>query len=567
MKTIINRKKTEAIIFFSLGIVCFAVHGRWLSHIGIGAEQYWILQSLHKSLFGGFVYGDDQSRLFMSSLFHLAYIFFGTSYQAILILNVLLTLITSFLVYLVLRTLSFDTYYGVIAALLVVLSGGDTSTRLFSMLVVKQIVICALVLILISLLIINKNRITLLQKIIVLIASTIGSYTYEVFIGFLFVLLTYLFIVFRDKNIKSYIFYASLPGGLALYQIVSRYIFEDRTSYQSQKFVIPDGQRIFESSLTYLGGSLAPWTWDKNGFRQVFAQCELLIDKTIGNVPILLSIVLTLTVAYFLIFKQINKTTLKMLKNDYRYIFLFASLIAGSYIPYFFVSDGNSNWRTQLLGQPLVIILLMFLIRFSVSYSQSFRYLIGMCFSSYFFIWSFFGITSLQTDNLYFAKYWADHSVFFNSVVSFVPSFMPNTQILVVDVPSENSYCPGAPRDPFEDKYWFQAGLHSYYPESYDPKSSKLVGTYTHKSLDETYKDISLINGQTALKLGDNQGFIPTSNLLLLEFHEGKAKVIGSLIDRDGAAVSDYRPQILISRSSFRPQNTNLNIPILEIFR
>lgn len=561
------QKRTEILVLAALGIICFLVHARWITSTGIGGEQYWIIQNLHKSFFGGFFYTDDQSRILMSLVFHLVYIFFGTSYQAILIVNILLTFLISVLVYSIMKALSFPTFYGAIAGLLVVLSGGDTSTRLFSMLVVKQIVVCALVLIFISLLIIRQVKISVLQKIVVITASLIGSYTYEVFLGFLFALLAYLFVFYRNEQINQFIFYAFIPGALALYQIVSRYIFENRTSYQSQKFLIPDGYRVFESAQTYLQGGLAPWTWSRNGLRQVFVECQSLINNTIGGFPLVLSIALSLIVIFALTFRLSSQKINENLTNEHRSIFLFVSLIVAAYAPYFFVTDGNSNWRTQLLGQPLVIILIMFVLRFLINKNKLLQYTAAICFAIYFFIWSLFGVTSLQTDNLYLAKYWADHSVFFNSLVKSVPGFSANTQILVVNVPVGYKYCPGVSRDPFEDEYWFQAALHSYYPETYDPKNSKLVGTYSHKTLNETFADVSKVNGQTVLKIDNEQGFIPVSNLLLLEFKDGVPNVVNSLIDRNGLAVLDYRPQALITKSLMSSRNSNLDIPILEILR
>jgi hypothetical protein len=348
---------------------------------------------------------------------------------------------------------------------------------------------------------------------------------------------------------------------------VNRYFFENIQSYQSQKFIIPDANRLMQSTKTYLQGSLLPWTWNNGGYRQVFAKCQSLIDNTIGVRPLILSLLIVLAFLIFLILIRQTGKEFTNVKEDNRNILLFIFLLLGAYVPYFFVSDGNSNWRTQLLGQPFVIILLVFILRTSLNGYQVFKYIAIPFFTVYLFSWSYFGVTSLQTDNLYFAKYWADHSIFFNSLVDSVPSFSDDAIILVVNVPSGSSYCPGLARDPFEDSYWFQAGIHSYYPKSYDPKVAKQVGFYSHKTLQEISGEISKVNDNRVMNLIDEKTLIPMSKLIVLEYRDKKVKLVEQIASSNGDLVSDYLPRNLIKLDELDTNRPNLDIPVLEIFR
>lgn len=561
-------RKSPTIIVYAIGLIFvnLVAHGRWLNYVGIGAEQYWIIQNLHKSFFGGFLYS-DQSRPFLSLIFHLIFLFFGTSYQAVLYVNILLTVVIALQVYYVLKKMIFNDFYSLLAALLVVLSAGDTSTQLFSMLVVKQIVICSLGLVLVFLSVKKNSTISFFHKIQIVLYSLIGSYTYEVFIALVLVLVFYIILFENFKATKVYIGYVSGPVVIAIFQIVSRYFFEDSQSYQSQKFIIPDSNRIIQSTGTYIQGSLVPWTWVNGGFRQVFAECQSLIDSTIGIWPWLLSLSLTLAsvILYIFKFQKSNKTS--QIKEESRNIILFVFLLFGSYVPYFFVSDGNSNWRTQLLGQPFVIILLIFLLKIALNGFRALKYIAIPFFTLYLFSWSFFGVTSLQTDNLYFAKYWADHSIFFNSLVNTIPNFSEDAIILVVNVPSGSSYCPKFTRDPFEDNYWFQAGIHSYYPKSYDPKVAKVVGLYTHKTLQELSRETFEVSGNTVLNLIDGKTSIPMNKLIVLEYRDKKVQLIDQIKSTTGDRISDYQPRKLIESDTSDYKRPNLDIPVLEVFR
>jgi len=549
-----------------LMIIGLAAHARWFNYIGIGAEQYWILQNLHKGFFSGFVYG-DQSRPFLSLIFHLVYIFFGTSYQAVVYVNILLTFIVSLQVYFMVKALSFNHFYAALAALMVILSAGDTSTQLFSMLVVKQIVVCALGLVLILIRVKKSLSISGYQKILVFLLSLIGSYTYEVFIAFIVTFVFYLLLFQRTRVIRVYIVFVSAPVVFAVYQIIDRYLFENSQSYQSQKFVIPNHEKLFQSLETYSQGSIMPWTWGNNGLRQLFADCEVFISSAIGIWPLALSTVVTVVVLFLLIFKLPANREAESVRFDYQNVLMIVFLLLGSYIPYFFVSDGISNYRTQLLGQPFAIILLVYLLRATVMRHPFLRYTAVSIFTVYLFCWSYFGTTSLQKDNLYFAKYWADHAIFFNSLVESVPSFSPEAIILVVNVPSGSSYCPDLPRDPFEDNYWFQAGIHSYYPESYDPKIAKQVALYSHETLGKLSKDVSEVDGEMVLNLADEKVALPLNRLIVLEYEDRKAKLVNELTSGRDFQKSSYSPLKLIKPSQIQTKRTNLDIPVLEVFK
>jgi hypothetical protein len=555
-------KNLFALMFF-LPIFYFG-HLKFISRTGIAAEQYWIIQNRHSGILTGFLYGDE-SRPFLSLLFHAIYLIFGENYTAVILTNSLLTLVIAFLTFKISFKVTQSFGLSVIAGILILSHGGEQSTHLFSMLVLKQVVISLLVLILIYLNVETGNE--LRYKFIIIFFSVLALFTYEASLLVVVIIIGLIvnkYLNSKQYNVKATFFLITLPILFFILINLSRYFISEEVSYQSKKFRIPTVKSVFDSTQEYIKGIIVPNTWESY-YKGYFNECIPELRSTIGNSPIILATVYLFLISgliYSVHRSQSQRPNVLLLKEPILFLILVAS-----YTPYFFVSDGIGNWRTQFIALPFFAILVVKIIsNISFIRKEVIRIISSVFLVLFFTFWILHGLFALQTQQLYFAKYWSDHQKYFTQIIAVAPGLAQDTDILLLGIPQGGSYCEKLERDPFEDPYWLSAGFHVYYPNLYHPSTSRQIASYS------SHKFFDLLIKQTGVKSiniedGKNSYDFDLEKLIILEWNGKKFSIIPST-DFSLKAIANakyYSPTRLVTLKSHLDDQARSNLGIMPI--
>ena len=553
--------------FFALVLflpIFYFGHLRFISRTGIAAEQYWIIQNRHSGILTGFLYGDE-SRPFLSLLFHAIYLVFGESYTAVILTNSLLTLVIAILTFNICLKITQSFGLSVIAGILILSHGGEQSTHLFSMLVLKQVVISLLLLLLIYLKIKDGNELRYIF--FIALFSIIALFTYEASLLVLVIIIGLIlnkFLVSKRYNIRASLFLLTLPIFFFLFINLSRYFISDEVSYQSKKFRIPTINGVFDSTQEYIKGILFPNTWETY-YKGYFKECIPEVHSTIGSSPLILATIYLFLISgliYFIHRSRSSRTNTALLKEPMLFL-----LLVASYAPYLFVSDGAGNWRTQFIALPFFTILVIrIILRISYVRKGIIRLISSIFLVSFFTFWIMQGLSALQTQQLYFAKYWSDHQKYFKQITDVAPGLAENTEILLLGIPQGGSYCEKLERDPFEDPYWLSAGFHVYYPNLYHPSTSRQIASYSNQK----FSDLLIKpNGEKSIKIVDDKNSFnfDLENLVILEWTGKKFSIISSS-DFSLKAVTNakyYSPGSLLKMKSKFDDQARSNLGIMPI--
>ena len=557
----------------SITVVGLIAQGYWVLYRGVHAENYWILRNLDLGFFQGFLYSDP-NRPFMALPFHLSYVFFGTSYTAIQFLHLIYGVTIGILTYFVARKFELSTLLSFCAGLIAVTHGGDFSSALFSMIVVRQIVILLLLLILLepiekySFRISRTSRTSLKSK-----NSNFNQIKYRNFFGFLLsfvALYTYesIFPILIILVIMPYLHRIEVNKGIVwansiwILHTVYRYLLENQNSYQSAKFRLPNPFQIYESSKLYLKYGFQMNSWDDIYINSIFKNCVSNLQNIL-NTPFYTAIFYLVAILSILFIaekrrKEIDSSSFhagKALKK----IGVILVLISCSYLPYLFVIDGASNWRTQFLAMPWIGILIALVVEILTNIKFKFP-LIGF-FASVFsglIILSFliFGIKSSLMQQLEYSARWDNHKEFFRSIVDQAPKVEYATEFLILDVPTNyglQGLCRSDSTDPFEDTYWLQAGFNSYY------KNDFVVANYlkTNINLRRAFKVTN-----SSLRVESNNLEFKQSKLVILEYLENRrVEVLGAedFYKKTGVKLTGYNPDKLLQNGT-KEKNAKLNL-------
>ena len=518
---------------------------RWLNHVGVHAEQYWIIRNRNLSPAQGLFYSDP-SRTFMSFFFGIIYRFAGENFYIYVIFNQILTILIGILVFVICRTLKVNTLLAFLVSIFAGLAIPDDSSFLFSMLVVKQCAITLLIIVYLT----STPAVRRFEGFRIIAISFLGFFclfTYEVTLFPLVVIFTRLFLRNRREGFRDLHLAVMAPIVFFLSWTIFRYFVLGRDSYQSGKVRIPSFQDIGASLTKYLS-IFNPFSWDDHE-NELFLGCVDRAQEIIGTFPIVLtSLMIFLFFGLRFLFNRISyrEYASHSLTNsaDARY---FLSLMIVSYLPYLLISDGASNWRTHLIAQGFLAISLgLFLQGISKSsISFNFSLIALLIFAS---LSMFFGVSTTNLQTLHVAKYWNDHQKFFKGLTQLAPSINTGYFLLVVDVPTGANYCESQKRDIFEDPYWLQAGIHTYYGELWDPKSPTKIAMYLNRTL--TPEDFAY-SGDEYLSLNITKGdqLVAMNKVIIVSINNGFPKLVTQteLQSQLGLKLNSYAPMVGIS--------------------
>lgn len=518
---------------------------RWLNQVGVHAEQYWIIRNRNLSPAQGLFYSDP-SRTFMSFFFGIIYRFAGENFYIYVIFNQILTILIGIIVFVVCRKLRVNTLLAFLVSIFAGIAIPDDSSFLFSMLVVKQ---CAIALLMIVYLTITPavHRFGGVRIIAISFLGFFCLFTYEVTLFPLVVIFCRLFLWNRREGFRDLHLAVMAPIVFFLSWTIFRYFILGRDSYQSGKVRLPSFQDMGASLTKYLS-IFNPFSWDDHE-NELFLGCVGRAKEIIGTIPLVItSLMLILFFGLRFLFNKIicREYTSNFLPNtvDTRY---FLSLMIVSYLPYLLISDGASNWRTHLIAQGFLAISLGLLFQGISKSSVSFNFSL-IAILIFVSVSMFYGVSTTQLQTLHVAKYWNDHQKFFKRLTEIAPRISTGYFLLVVDVPAGTNYCESQKRDIFEDPYWLQAGVHTYYGELWDPKSPNKIAMYLNRTL--TLEDFAYSEDEyLSLNITEGNQLVAMNKVIIVNLINGSPMLVtqAELESQLGLILKSYAPKNGIS--------------------
>ncbi len=517
--------------------------GTYVLERGIHSDVYYIILSQTRPWWAGFIYPHDQSRPLMSLLYHVAYLLSNGSYLSLHIVYGLTVFLTGVLTFHLVRvvTESKNQLLAFMAGAIAIVHGGDAAVGLVGIIVVKQSVIGVLVA---SICIVGycrtKRRVFIP---LIFLGQALSLWTYEA--GFpLLATAGVLMMYWYRRGAQFKAVWVPLAVWLTIPmvfigQLVWRYVLLHKASYQSQELVLPVSlDEIVARAFLYLKYGVGFWTWPSIWFPQI-ADC---IDSAVALLwqPILLgtaiSVLLFLLIGMSLDAKQaiVRKSVL----------FWAATFLFVSYSPWFFISNGGGNWRTEFFAAPSAAFLLacgvLALARLPFG-----KYLGLIIFSIIVSCGLFAGLVS----QLYHTKRWLEYTSLLEGIVLSAPQIRNDSVVVLLNVPtgSPDRTCKNAPLgDPFQDYWYMRTGIEVLYP------GRKLEGFYLRSDgsqppssglerLDLESNGLLLTN----IKTGTTR-IVPYDRTLLFEYVEGRGTKLLTEFEVNHRQVEGYLPSKLI---------------------
>ncbi len=528
-------------LFLYLSFVGF-VKFRMLENIGVAAEQYWIIRNRNLTVLEGLFYSDP-SRTFMSFFFGILYRIYGEDFSPYLVFNQLLTVLVGVLVFLICRQKNVNILFSLLASTFAGIAMPDDSSYLFSMLVVKQ---CSIALLLIILLIdlSIEGRLAGIKLILISFLSFFCIFTYEASLTPLLVIFWFLFKKRDSEKFRDLHYAIIAPVVVFTFWSFFRYFILARDSYQSGKVRIPNTQELRESFSNYLS-IMNPVVWDDHE-RDLFVNCLASVQEITGEFSSIATLAFTVTFVILSLYAARAKLSFfrETGKQETSDVLTFLFLTISSYIPYLVVTDGASSWRTHLIAQSFFGIFLGLLFQW-LSRSPLHKYLSLLVFFMFVSSAVHQGVSTTNLQTLHMAKYWNDHQDFFSALTTEAPRIRADYFLLVTDVPAGNEYCESGSRDIFEDPYWFQAGINTYYSERWNPKSSRPSATYINESL-TPQNFVQSSEGELSLNVFGVPHNIPLSRVLIFSMRGGAPKLLSSMEIEliAGFPIPNYAPEL-----------------------
>jgi hypothetical protein len=430
---------------------------------GAFAETGWFVNAQSPTMAA--LFWPDPSRPFMQPPITISYWLTGGSYLGVFVLYALSILFTGVLTERILLTVApQQPALAFLAGAFAIVHGGDQSTNLFSMVVLRQGIVGILLAALMAQRYLEHGRTRSL--IWVVVGQAVALWSYDAALGLVLGLFL-LFLLFprpSDRRWRIAIACWVLAPGVYFVQLAYRYLLNSERSYQSAKVIMPSSATVVERLKAYADGGLVFWHWPEH-WLAIARNCVDSMHAILT--PWLVAGVIGFAIALGIALRR--PATGPRRASIWSLLMGAVVVLLASYSPYLFVSDGGGNWRTQFYAAPASATVLAIVIA-GIGAVRIARVPIGWIVAAPVAITIVgYGLYAGLASQLEQSYRWHLYRTVVNGIVESAPQLRQHSLVVLKGIPDiyPATICSADPfPDPFLDNWWFEAGLRVLYPRT-----------------------------------------------------------------------------------------------------
>jgi hypothetical protein len=460
--------RTWSVVSLSYLLLTVAYWGWFVFGRGLPSETGMVALSQTRPWLDGFTY-PDSSRMWMSASWQVAYLLFGGSYFGLHLVLGIYVFLTGILTYAVVRQFQLGLLGAFIAGAIALANGADQGTNWLGFLGQRQS-ICALLLAILLVVAACRRSGYASAVVLGLIAGLLlyfALWTYEAVLPLAFGVPLLIAVCARGRKLALWgALWLVLPL-INVWMMAQRYFVAGEQSYQTRVLAsaglsLPDMLGNFAQLVT---NGLEFWTWPAQ-FLPDSVGCEPVVAASVVP-PVLLASAGFLGSGLVIQRGENSRPRVSALLWALLIGCIFLSLSYAIFVPL-----TSASWRTQLFSAPPIAIIAAALILLCTRAMGRAGSYVALAAGA---VIVASGVSSGGLEQLQLQHDWLGYRQVMSSIVRTAPQLEDNSMVLLVDVPSRQSYsvCPNDPPfDPFRDVLWFDNGLQVLYP------GTKLVGVY-----------------------------------------------------------------------------------------